>query len=330
MTLKDVHTMQRRTLLWAALGALPFTTARSAGLQWHARHLQGLGTHLHLQVAHAQPEQAEKALSAAQAVLREIEDAMSLFQADSELQRLNRDGRLAHPSGHLLAVLREAQWVARHSRGAFDVTVQPLWLLSDAARQAGRLPTAAERAQALSLVGWQGLKVADQAVELARPGMAVTLNGIAQGYAADAVRATLQAHGVEHALVDTGEFGTLGCNPHGRAWTLGVEDPHRAGKLIAALALDGNSLATSADNRSAFTPDHRHHHIFDPSTGDSPTVLSSITVAARSAMRADALTKVMFMAQPALIPQLAQRWQVGVLWVDKQGRWGATRNLRLA
>jgi thiamine biosynthesis lipoprotein len=322
--------MQRRTFLLAPLGGLPFTTARAATLQWHSRHLQGLGTHLHLQVAHTDADQAEKALSAAQAVLREVEDAMSLFKADSELQRLNRHGRLSRPSGHLLAVLREAQWVAEQSQGAFDVTVQPLWLLSDAARQAGRLPTEAERAQAVALVGWRDLKVTEQTVELARPGMAVTLNGIAQGYAADAVRATLQSHGVAHALVDTGEFSALGRSPHGRAWTLGVEDPHHTGQLIAALALDGRSLATSADNRSAFTPDHRHHHILDPSTGDSPTILSSVSVAAPSAMRADALTKVMFMSRPALIPQLARRWQVGVLWVDKQGRWGATRDLRLA
>jgi thiamine biosynthesis lipoprotein len=160
--------------------------------------------------------------------------------------------------------------------------------------------------------------------------MAVTLNGIAQGYAADAVRAALQSHGVEHALIDTGEFGALGRSPRGRAWTLGVEDPHHTGRLIAALELDGRSLATSADNRSAFTPDHRHHHILDPATGDSPAALSSVSVAAPSAMRADALTKVMFMSSPALIPQLARRWQVGVLWVDKQGRWGATRDLRLA
>lgn len=322
--------MQRRTFVLAALGALPWTIARPASLQWHRRDLQGLGTHLHLQVAHAQPAQAERALSAAQAVLREIEAAMSLFEAGSELQRLNREGRLAAPSGHLLAVLREAQWVAEQSRGAFDATVQPLWSLSEAARQAGRLPTAAERARALSLVGWRGLKVGDQAVELARPGMAVTLNGIAQGYAADAVRATLRSHGVEHALIDTGEFASLGRSPRGGAWTLGVEDPRDAGKVIAALALDGRSLATSADNRSAFTPDRRHHHIFDPSTGDSPTALSSVTVAADSAMRADALTKVMFMAEPALIPRLARRWQVGVLWIDKQGRWGATRDLKLA
>jgi len=55
-----------------------------------------------------------------------------------------------------------------------------------------------------------------------------------------------------------------------------------------------------------------------------------VTVAAPSAMLADALTKVMFVAGPQRIPALAQQWQVGVLWVDKRGRWAATPDLQLA
>ena len=42
-----------------------------------------------------------------------------------------------------------------------------------------------------------------------KPGMALTLNGIAQGYAGDLARAALQAHGIEHALIDTGEWSAL-------------------------------------------------------------------------------------------------------------------------
>ncbi|MCK6434574.1 MAG: FAD:protein FMN transferase, partial [Aquabacterium sp.] len=71
-------------------------------------------------------------------------------------------------------------------------------------------------------------------------------------------------------------------------------------------------------------------HILDPATGDSPPALSSVTVLAPSAMQADALTKVMFIAGPARIPALARAWGVGVLWVDKAGRWQATPDLRLA
>jgi thiamine biosynthesis lipoprotein len=227
-------------------------------------------------------------------------------------------------------VLRAARQVSQASAGAFDVTVQPLWALYDRAQRAGRLPTALEIATARAQVGWQKLSIEPHRVRLTQPDMAVTLNGIAQGYAADAARQALMDHSIAHALLDTGEFSALGRNEHSRPWTLGVEDPRDATRLLAALQLDGRCLATSADNRSAFTPDHRHHHIFDPSTGDSPAALSSVTVAAPTAMLADALTKVMFVGGPKRIPALARQWRVGVLWVDKQGRWAATPDLQPA
>jgi thiamine biosynthesis lipoprotein len=250
---------------------------------------------------------------------------MAAAAASSEVARLNRSGWLRSPSGHLLHVLREAQCVAARSGGAFDVTVQPLWLAHERARRdGGRLARPAEIAAAQARTGWRGLRVGRHHIQLARPGMAITLNGIAQGYAADAALAALRANGVTDALVDAGEFSASGRNEHGRPWTLGIEDPHDEARLITALQLDGRALATSADNRSSFTPDHRLHHIIDPTTGLSPPALSSVTVLADSALRADALTKVMFMAGPDGIAEQARLWNVDVLWVDKLGRWGAT------
>lgn len=304
------------------------STGGATGPTWRTRALLALGTTTRLRIAHADAAKADRALDAAAAAILAVEASMSLFRPTSEVARLNRAGRLMSPSAGLLAVLREAQLVSARSDGAFDVTVQPLWLAHELARQAGRLPSTAELTAARSHIGWQGLVVSDDHIALARPGMAITLNGIAQGHAADAALAALRAHGVRDALVDAGEFAASGHNEQGRAWTLGIEDPHDEARLVAALQLDGRALATSADNRSSFTPDHRHHHIIDPATGRSPPALSSVSVLAPSAMRADALTKVMFMAGPARIDALARQWGVDVLWVDKQGRWGATAGLR--
>jgi thiamine biosynthesis lipoprotein len=299
--------MQRRSLFFAALGlgAAACGTA-AAPLHWRHRVLLGLGTTLNLRAAHADPGRAERALDLAVAEIRAIEASMSLFRPDSELQRLNRDGVLHRPGPHLLAVLREALTIARRSAGAFDPTVQPLWASFERARQAGRLPTPRELAAARALVDWQAVQVSDQRVRLHRPGMALTLNGIAQGHAADAAAAALRAHGIRHGLLDTGEFAVLGRNEQDRP-----------------------CIATSAAHRSAFSADLQHHHIFDPATGRSPTALRSVTVAATSGMRADALTKVMYIAGPDRIAALAQAWQVGVLWVDGHGRWDATPDLRL-
>jgi FAD:protein FMN transferase len=164
---------------------------------------------------------------------------------------------------------------------------------------------------------------------LRRPGMAVTLNGIAQGYAADQVRRVLQAHGIRHALVDAGEFAPLGQNAKARPWSLGIANPRDEKALLARLVSDGRCIATSADDATSFSADHRHHHIFDPSTGYSPTALAGVTVAAESGAVADALTKVLFVAGPERAFELARAWNVDALWVDKAGRWQATPGLRL-
>ena len=51
---------------------------------------------------------------------------------------------------------------------------------------------------------------------------------------------------------------------------------------------------------------------------------------AHSGAIADALTKVLFVAGPQRALQVARRWNVDALWVDKAGRWEATPGLRLA
>jgi thiamine biosynthesis lipoprotein len=311
-------------------GAAGAATGRTDSPVWRTRALLALGTTARLRVAHADASSADRALDAAAAAILAVDASMSLFRPTSEVARLNQAGRLAAPSAALLTVLREAQLVAQRSAGAFDVTVQPLWLAHERARLAGRLASAAEVAAAREHTGWRGLQVANDHVRLVRAGMAITLNGIAQGFAADAALAALRAHGVTDALIDAGEFSACGHNEQGRPWTLGIEDPHDEARLVTALQLDGRALATSADNRSSFTSDHRHHHIIDPGTGRSPPALSSVSVLAASAMRADALTKVMFMAGPAAIPALARHWGVDVVWVDKLGRWGATAGVMTA
>ncbi len=327
--------MKRQRFLRAALGlgALALLGGESPArpaLHWRRRTLLGFGTTLSIQAAHEDEGTLERALDAAVTTLQRIHAQMNLFDAGSALSRLNRDGVLAAPPTELREVLEIAQAVSAASDGTFDVTVQPLWQLFAAAQRSGGLPDASAVAAARARVGWRGLEVSREAVRLRRPGMAVTLNGIAQGYAADRVRHVLQRHGIRHALVDAGEFAPLGENARAQPWTLGIANPRDARALLARLAADGRCIATSADDATPFSADYRHHHIFDPRTGYSPTALAAVTVVADSGAIADALTKVMFVAGARRAIEEARRWKVDVLWVDKAGGWQATPGLRLA
>jgi thiamine biosynthesis lipoprotein len=331
--------MKRRTLLQWGMGlgataAAGFVASRTVGnpqpeLQWIRRTLTAMGTSMTMQVAHADATLAVRALDAGVAEIRHIEDQMSLFRPDSAICRINRNGRLDDPHPDMLEILGIAQQVAQRSQGAFDVTVQPLWLAFEAAKAQGRLPSPQTVRAARQQVGWRGLKITDSVVSLERPGMGITLNGIAQGYAADKVKARLQGLGIANALIDAGEWAALGQPAHSGDWTLGVANPRDAQRLLTGIAIQGRSVATSADDQCAFSADFVNHHIFDPHTGHSPTQLSSVTVVAPTCVMADALTKVFFMAGFDRALPLAKRWGVDVLVVDKRGRWQASPGVAL-
>lgn len=246
---------------------------------------------------HRDRRQAEQALDAAFGELELVEDLMSLYRPHSQLCRVNREGVLDRPHPYLFAILGYAQSLSEQTKGAFDVTVQPLWELYQQARNRGELPGEAQLAATRSRVDWRRLEVSPDRIVL-RDGASITLNGVAQGFAADRAMAALRDHGVEHALVDTGEIGSLGQKQGGEAWMVGIQHPREPDAYVSLAELTGRCLATSGDYETTFTPDFCHHHLFDPRTGRSPEELASVTIAARTALEADGLSTAVFVLGP--------------------------------
>lgn len=324
--------MKRRAWIQTGLGLgllAQLPAQASPRLHWQTSTFAGLGTTLSIRAAHADSVLLTQALKQAREVVARVEDQMSLFRANSAIQQLNREGVLLNPPSDLWRVLTLSQRMAAQSRGAFDVTVQPLWALYAEAQARGRLPGAAEIQSARQRVGWRNLQLSQTRVSFMKPAMRITLNGIAQGYASDLVRAQLQQSGISHALINTGEWSSLGMADAQRDWMLGIADPHRTDHLIARLRMCGGCVATSADDQCSFSADRMHHHILNPETGYSPRDLSSVTVVAKTCAQADALTKVLFVAGYARALQVARAWQVDALVVHKDGRWKATPTLPL-
>jgi thiamine biosynthesis lipoprotein len=298
---------------------LPGTLHRAERTSW------ALGSHVRMVALHRQADAARRALDAAFDRLALVESLMSIYRADSQVSRLNRDGVLDDPHPDLVQVLQYAQQLSQRSGGAFDVTVQPLWELYRTAQQQGRLPQPEQVQAAVQLVDYRQLEVSSQRVRLGRRGMAITLNGIAQGFAADCAMQALRDHGVCAALVDTGEIGTLGRKTDSQPWTVGIQHPRQHDAYLALAQLDGRCLATSGDYATPLSDDLRHHHLFDPRTGYSPTEFASVSVAAATAMEADALSTAVFVLGSAAGMQLLRQTPgVDALLVLKDGRTLAT------
>jgi len=285
--------LTRRRLMVGGIGAallVPFgLLAAESGLREHRRSGVAFGTTILLLVLHEDAALAGRALDAAFAEIRAVERAMSLFDTGSELSRLNRDGKIASPSGQLIELLTLSAQMGRLTGGAFDVTVQPYWLAWAGAAKRNRSPGEAELAAAHERVGADGIVLGTGEVSFARPGMGVTLNGIAQGYATDRVIKVLSGLGIAHALLDTGEFGVIG-DREGHPWSVAIEHPRRPGHYLGEVSPLTGFLATAGDYATTFSADFADNHIFDPATGRSPRQLASATVIAPTGAHADALS----------------------------------------
>jgi thiamine biosynthesis lipoprotein len=167
--------------------------AASAGkLVWRERALLGFGTTLWIKAAHENADQLEAALNAAVKAIRHVERQMSLFDTDSSISRLNRTGKLEHADRDLLSVLRLSQQLGTKSAGSFDISMQPLWQLWSQATEASRLPSPKEVERAQRLVNLRAMELSPTSVRLNAPGAALSLNGVAQGYASDRAREALR------------------------------------------------------------------------------------------------------------------------------------------
>ncbi len=285
----------------AAAGApLIASGVRAAPAQSHTWQGEALGAESTLAIWHADAGEAQRMMQHSLTEIARLESIFSLFGDDSEIVRLNRDGALAKPSPDLVEVLTQSRRIGELSGGAFDVTVQPLWrAYSDhftrhPATSAG--PEARVIDAARALVGYRAVDISARRIAFAHAGMAITLNGVAQGYITDRVADILRDAGFEHVMVELGEFRALGDHPEGRPWRIGLKDPNAPDQITRMVYIADQALATSGGYGTRFDPSGRHHHIFDPMTGESAQRHASVTVIGPRAGVADALATGLYVA----------------------------------
>ncbi len=300
-------------------------SADPARLQTVKKSSTALGSHIAITAVHADKKVAIEAIDAAFDAIERIETVMSLYRPDSQLSQLNRDGRLTQPDARLVEILRIAEKTSRSSDGAFDITVQPLWLLFREAQQAGSVPSADAIRAARATINYRRVQIREDGIRFNGSGTLVTLNGIAQGYALDCAAKVLVANHVHSAMIDTGEIGASGMRADGSPWRVGIQHPRHEDAYAAVCALDGRCLATSGDYATTFSKDYASNHLFDPQTGRSPTEVASVSVLAPSGVLADSLSTAIAVWGVARGRALLARTQnADAFFVLKSGRTLAT------
>ncbi len=253
-----------------------------------------LGAQSSLQLYHPDPDAAKALIGDCLAEVYRLERIFSLYRPESALCRLNRTGSLDGAPPEFLTVLRQSLHFSAISGGAFDVTVQPLWILyadhfarPDA--DPGGPPGAAIEA-ARALVDYRRITLAGDRVALAEPGMGITFNGIAHGYITDRIVALLRRRGVDRVLAQLDAYRASGRHPDGRPWHIGIANPKAPDTALQVVELTDRAMATSGGYGTCFDKAGRFHHLFDPATGRPSFAWAETNVVARSAMVADGLS----------------------------------------
>ncbi len=286
----------------ALLGGVPrLCQAGTTGIVREARLL--LGTVVEVSLAGVSTMQADDALNAAFAEAGRLDAILSRHDSATPLSELNRSRVLADAPEELLAVLRCAREISQRTRGAFDVTVQPVVDFLHAHKNPQGRMTFSRREfdEVRKLVHFASLRVQGHAVHLERQGMGVTLDGIAKGRIADCMGTALHRLGVNNYLVNAGgDIVAHGMRAPGHPWRIAVESPFKSGDYPSTFSLAKGAVATSGGYEHVYDASGSHNHLVDPSSGKSPLAVRSVSVKAPTAMEADALaTALSVMAAPS-------------------------------
>jgi len=248
-----------------------------------------MGTIINLAVVAESKAAGDAAITA---TFAEMERQMAIFthrERESPVAILNRTGKFSKPPQELIVVLTQAMEISEMTDGAFDVTVKPLLDLYQQAQL--DLPMAEAIEETLKLVDYTQLAVSSNEIAFRKPGMALTLDGIAKGYIVDAGVTVLKRLGYDNVYVEAGgDLLASGMKEDDTPWKIGIRSPRESQlTLLAKINVSDQAVATSGDYFQYFSEDMRHHHIIDPRVGFSSPELASVTILSGNALKSDAL-----------------------------------------
>ena len=232
---------------------------------------------------------------------RRIDRLMTTWDADSDVSKINAaaGGKAVKVSPEVIEVIRKAQEVAKATGGAFDITVgayRGLWKFDHDMDYT--LPSDEDVAERKKLVDWKDIVVDAKrsTVRLRKKGMAITLGGIAKGYAVDRAMKLLHEAGMVDFILQAGGDLYVSGKKGADSWVVGIRDPRGARDAVFAVAkLENRTFSTSGDYERSFVKDGvRYHHILDPATGQPARRCRSVTVMALDAFTSDAWDTALF------------------------------------
>jgi thiamine biosynthesis lipoprotein len=300
--------------------------------RWH----KTMGTVVHITVWGDDDEKIVAAIDDAFDEFDRLDKLMTIWTADSEISRVNAAAgtKQAVPlSDEIFFVLQKSIEASKMSGGAFDVTVGAffgVWKFDE--DKDGTIPTKERIEEKRKLVGWKDiiLDTKKKTARLKRKGQAITLGGIAKGYAVDRAVKILRDHGLVDFIVQGGGDMYVSGRRGDRKWRVGIRDPRGAKDVFFAVAeIEDMTFSTSGDyERYVIRDGVRYHHILDPKTGTPAMLCRSVTVMAKDGITAEGVSKAVFVLGPEKGMALVEKMKdVEVVIVDAKNQVHVSKGL---
>ena len=279
------------------------TSGSSASLQIVERSRLSMGSELRVTASVSSEPDTLRAFEKVFDEFDRLDRLLSVWHANSDVSRINAGAGRApvKVSRETIEVLRTAKQVGEWTGGKFDVTfgaLSGLWKFDH--DQDNHIPRPADIRARLPDIDIEAveLNMDRGTVFLPRQGMRLHLGGIGKGYAVDRAAAILRAGGISDFLIQAGGDLYASGSRDDRPWRAAIRDP-RADRSFAAMNLRDETFSTSGDYERFFIRDgRRYHHILDPDSGEPARGCRSVTIVARQAALADALSTGVFVLGP--------------------------------
>jgi thiamine biosynthesis lipoprotein len=260
-----------------------------------------MGTFVTMTLIHSSKDQAEEAIGMAFQEIDRLTGLMNRFDDQTAIGRLNREGLLKEIPPEVAGVIGKGLEYYRLSRGSFDMTVKPVVDLFRAKADSRKKLDLNEEEleEVLHLVGSDKIELNGRVIRFKKPGMGITLDGIAKGYIVDRASRILVKHNIENHLINAGgDIRTMGIRQDEKPWTVAIQDPRKKREYPDIIHMSDAAIATSGNYEVYFDREKMFHHIVNPQTGLSPQTNTSVSVMAPTTMEADVLSTSVFVMDP--------------------------------
>lgn len=256
------------------------------------------------------------------ALCTKYEKLFSRTMENSEISLLNEKGEQI-VSDETVELLQKGLYYSELSKGAFDITIEPVSSLWDFTSGKNELPDSELIKNGLQYIDYKKVCLKENKVSFDK-GMGIDLGAIAKGYIADRLKEYLQSQGVKSAYINLGgNVLCIGGKLSGEDFAIGIRDPKSsANKPIVGVLVSDKSVVTSGTYERYIVVDgKKYHHILNPKTGYScENDLDSVTIISEKSVDGDGLSTTCFALGleegVKLIDSIDNVW---AMFIDKDG-----------